>query len=362
MADPALLKKEGLVLLSQAEPPRAAAPAVPFAMFACPLPAGWLYNQYVSSGQLAPNSALQFQNWQQQKRAPREYQTVPGSEVFLPVDQVAAYLGAGSISIPGSWTPVYQNLGQGDILTGYLVPQYTEQELPLKYYGPIAYMTFITFVGASNYAPNGYPIDIAQPATGYFDVPTTDGTVRVTNQYRKNDKGILYPVGGDPLPPYCVRQGGAHVVMLSGFPGRPAVPAKPAVYGRDLRIGWDAGANSVDAFDGDCRTVFAVQQQSAIACGLAPASRLNNGDWTTIAHGFYFDRSSSGQAQWRIVESGASKTPPRPAAISDQFKIERINGQVSYYVNDILMQTSNNFSTGTVIVASALYQGGDGIY
>lgn len=360
MADPRLLKKEGLILLSQAEPPRAAVPAVDFFMYACPLPPGWMYNQYESGGVALPNSPQTFANWNQAKRAPREFQQIPNGSIFLPVEQVAEYLGSGSISIPGNWEPVYSN--GGDQLTGYMVPQYSEQELPPRHYGPIAHMQFITFVGASEYAPNGYPTHISQPATGYFDVPTLDGTIRVTNQYRKNDKGILYPVGGDPLPPYCTRQGGAHVVMFSGFPGRAAVPGKPAVYARDLRIGWDAGANSNDSFDGDCRTVFSVQHQAALACGFAPSDRINDGNWKTLTHAFYFDRGADGSSRWRIVESGVAITPPRPAGLEDQFTIERVAGQVLYSVNGSPMHTSAQFSTGSIRVGSALYQGGDGIY
>ncbi|MGD9643801.1 MAG: hypothetical protein AB7V08_13810 [Elusimicrobiales bacterium] len=364
MADPRLVKNEGFVLVSDAVPAEPGVPAVPFALFACPLPKGWLYNQYQVSGVAAPNSPATYQNWQQAKRAPRDFQKLPSGEFYLTLAQAAAYLnlGIGSVSVPASWQPVYENTGSGDVLVGYLVPAYSEQELPQRYYGPIAHMTFITFVGAGTYAPNGYPVDIDQPATGYFDVPTLDGVVRVTNQYRKNDKGILYPVGGDPLPAYCTRQGGAHVVMFAGFPGRAEVPARPAVYARDLRIGWDSGANSIDAFDGDCRTVFGVKQVAAIACGFAPESRANDGDWRTLTHAFYFDRDGSGFAQWRVVESGKGITPPRPANSEDQFTIERIEGQVYYYVNDVLMHVSAEFSAGRIVVGSALYQGGDGIY
>jgi hypothetical protein len=184
----------------------------------------------------------------------------------------------------------------------------------------------------------------------------------VTNQYRKNDKGILYPVGGDPLPAFCTRRGNANVVMLSGFPGRPAVPARPAEFARDPRIGWDSGANSLDAFDGDCRTVFGVRQQTAIACGFAAPDRVNNGDWRTIRYGFYFDRRGDGAAQWSVVESGRVVVAPRIADPEDQFTVQRIAGTVSYLVNGSPVHASTNLSSGPLIVASALYQGGDAIY
>lgn len=358
MADPRLVKDEQVILVAAGEPPRPAVPAVAFAMYACPLPMGWTYNQYQAGGVMLPNSVATFQNWQQAVRAPAEYARIPSGLTFLTVAQAIAYLGSASAAIPSDWTPVYTN--GGELLAGYNVPSYADQLLPIRYYGAIAHMTFITFPGADG--SNGYPASGGPDFIGHFDVPTVDGLVRVTNTYRKDANGLLFPVSGDPLPAYCTRSGGARVVMLAGFPGRAAVAAKLPVYSRDPRIGWDAGSNSHDAFDGDCQTVFAVKQQTAIACGFAPSSRQNDGDWTTLTHAFYFDRAGNGGARWRVIESGLTIVPPRPAGLGDHFTIKRIGGQVSYLVNDQLIHVSNIISAGSIVVGSALYQGGDGIY
>lgn len=362
MAAPKLQKDVNRTEISPAVPPRPAVPAISFQMFACPPPLGYTYNQYrIGSGPALPNSPSTFSNWTQVKVAPTEYTTTVVGYEYKTLEQLAQ--PNGSIQVQAGWIPVTQTVtdsaGTYQRLIGYRIPKVVTSALPPRYYGPIAHMTYIRFIGVP-VAANGYPLG-SGTFSGFFDVPTVDGVVRVTNTYAKDSRGVLLPTGGDPLPPYCSRSGNAKVVMLAGFPGRGAVAARPAVEVIDPLPGWNAGANSIQAFDTDARTVFAVAISSAGAVGFAPSSRSRLDDPASLSHAFYFD-GSSGSNTVAVMESGRIMLAPRPRAADDVFEIRREAGLVSYRINDVTVFQSPTFLPGEIIVGTALYLGGDGIY
>lgn len=232
---------------------------------------------------------------------------------------------------------------------------------PDGWYGPIAHMTFVRFPGV-RVIGNGYPDPGHNgPISGVFEVPTFDGVHRETrNYYREGPRGLWIPRDGTYTdPPGCQTGGPCRVVMLSGFPGRTAVPAIPDVETVDAHEGWNAGANSVDRLDGDVRTAFQVDIAAAGAVGFA-SERVEVGRFDTLSHAFYFDADPvDGMRRVTCMEFGRWMTPPTLYDRHDEFELRRVEGRVAFAVNGMSMYHSPNLSIGPVIVGAALFRAQD---
>ena len=364
---PILLKEAVRTLVTPGTPPRGPVPAIPFRMYGCPLPIGYCYNQYQVGGvgPLLPNSAATFSGWMQVRIAPTEYTTtVMGVEYRTLAELFALY--PGGVVPTAEWSPVYEEIEGELTLVGYTIPVAVpgSEPLPPRYHAGAAHMTMITFEddeAESGFAENGYPLGPG-PYTGYFDVVTQTGVARVTNVYIKKEQGLLLPTSGTPLPDYCVRSGSAQVVMLAGFPGRAAVAEVPAVYSTDDVAGWNAGGNSLEVIDTDARTVFQIELRTAIAVGFAHPSRGYDTSLATLQHALYFDMAGTGRYVVRVIERGAIKAVLGQHLPEQEYKIERVDGIVTYYIDDVAQYTSLSMSTGEIVVGSALYRAGDGVY
>ena len=354
-----LTKLSDQVLVVPYVPAVPAVAAVAFHMFATPPPRGFTYRQ-LANGQ--PNSAGSFNNWSQLTEAPVEYSQSSGGYIFKTLTQLlaeAAALGYSGISIPGNSIPVYRTApgGFSPELYGYQIPVFNSQPLPPRYYGPIAHMTFVQFDGPT--ATNGYPL-ASGDIEGYFDIPTVDGIQRITRTYRKDGRGVWLPINYGPDPQYCKTHGSCKVVMFSGFPGRPAGPARAASYETDYNLGWNAGANSVERLDGDVRTTFTVGITAAGSVGFAPDAERDAGNYQNLTHAFYFDNSPvTGKPRATIAESGRIVGAAYECAEGTEFTIERIEGVVHYRIDGELVGISNAISGGVLMVGTSLYRGGD---
>lgn len=143
----------------------------------------------------------------------------------------------------------------------------------------------------------------------------------------------------------------------------PAVAPTPAVAGaapepsttmRNYRLGWNAGARSLDFIVGDGSATFTLVSAVGVAVGL---NAENTGtQYGEIEHGFLL---SSGLV--RIIESGAVVASVGTYAMSDVFAIKRMDGLVTYWRNGSLVYTSASPSSGTVFLDAAMYSGGDEI-
>lgn len=120
---------------------------------------------------------------------------------------------------------------------------------------------------------------------------------------------------------------------------------------------WNAGARtiaSLDYYENGAYT-FSVGQATGIVCGLNDND--NNFDYTEIKHGFYIENGL-----FKIIESGtligvfSSYT-----TTSSVFKIERIDGVVRYYKDDVLKYTSLIESVGVVFLDCSLFSANDTI-
>lgn len=232
---------------------------------------------------------------------------------------------------------------------------------PDGWYGPIRHMTFVRFPGV-RVIGNGYPEPGHDgPIPGVFDVPTTTGVHRETrNYYREGPRGLWIPRDGTYSdPPGCQTGGPCRVVMLSGFPGREAVPGVPDVVTVDTHDGWNAGANSVDRLDGDLRTLFQVDIAAAGAVGFA-FERPDVGRFDLLSHAFYFDTDPfDGSRRVACMEFGRWMTPPAAYTRDDEFELRRVNGLVAFSINGTGVYDSPNLSTGPVMVGAALFRAED---
>jgi len=96
---------------------------------------------------------------------------------------------------------------------------------------------------------------------------------------------------------------------------------------------WDSWAYSVETLAYDGYFIFKAYVNSAIICGSAEDGipQSNN----SIRNGFYLNGGS-----YRVIELGVLKTPAIQIPANAVFKIERTDGIFSYYVDDVLVYTS----------------------
>lgn len=359
-----LAKDSERVLVSAYVPAQPAVPPLAFHMYAPPLPLGWRYEPYIAGGVRYPRDLASFATWNPQiKRAPIEY--APGSVTYTFVALADLAPAGYSTGLPDGSYPVYGANPESPsetVVTGYMV-RVTGTGTPLapRHWGPIDHMTFIDFPDVATEGSYGYPAG-AGPFVGQFDVPTVAGIQRVSATFRKDFRGVLLRDPSTILPAYCTQGGPARVVAIGNFPGRAAVPAVAAEYRIDHRAGWNAGANSIDDFGGDCRVTFTPYVVGAVAVGFAPASRAPSTSVENLAHAFHFDQPSGSQVRYCILERGVRVSAYDTADASVQFVIERIGGVVTYQVDGYQVHVSAAGSFGRVRVGTALYLAGDGVY
>lgn len=123
-----------------------------------------------------------------------------------------------------------------------------------------------------------------------------------------------------------------------------------------LTPGWDAGARSVALLEGDGAYSFSVGPATGIVCGLNSAD--NDAGYHELDHSFWIEAGT-----YRIQEGDLAKTVSLTYANSEAiFKIERIGTVVRYYVDAVLVYTSDTSSIGTVFLDCSLYSYLDAIY
>lgn len=333
-----LRKDRGLRLISPAYEGDSGTSPIPFRLFAPPLPygLGWRY------------------------RANARY---------LTVEELNELVGSGAgVDLKGA-VPVYDSMGE---LLGYQYPGdpliYKPSQFPSwsaapyggnggGYTGGFDNMEAVQFPGLP-LMPNGYPVAPSDAIIdGYFDTQSDTGPLRVWRKYQQNSTGIWKPIDFQD-PAYHQTLNG--IVMLSNFPGRRFTPYRPARYGYDYYDGWNAGANSIQSFDGDLRTVFQVDTLYGVAVGLYGGTREDVGDYKTLPYAVYAFSVSTGLAVY-IMERGDVVAGPFPAAGDAAFEIRRVNGSVRFSIAGQVVYTSPNLSYGPMRVGTSITHGGEGV-
>ena len=125
-------------------------------------------------------------------------------------------------------------------------------------------------------------------------------------------------------------------------PEVPGTPGRPASTTTDLRLGWNAGAVSIQTHDGNFTFSLSVNPSAVgIVAGLNHQN-LGSG-YVEIGYGFYF---TSGKAL--VYENGVAKNFAVTFTAWDEFKITRVSGVVTYHKNGTLLYTSTVPSSGVL--------------
>lgn len=147
------------------------------------------------------------------------------------------------------------------------------------------------------------------------------------------------------------------VVVTIKHPAQPAQPAQEAIAYRpagvvqNYKLGWNAGARSIEFLPESGYAEFRVQGVGVVVGFSAqPEGTL----WTDIEHAFYATRRTL-----RIVESGVEKHAAGSFEPEDILRIERIGDRIEYRKNGLLLYKSQQPSTRPVYLDACLYSGGD---
>lgn len=138
-------------------------------------------------------------------------------------------------------------------------------------------------------------------------------------------------------------------------------PAIPPVVITSPNVGWNAGANSVAALDGNLHVAFNVSgSENGVILGFRDARDGRPPTTPTfVTHGWYF---FSLHGAWALpFERGAQIGSPIAYNATDLFEIRRVNSVVTYARNDVIAYTSTQPSSGLLRVMTCLYAAGDSV-
>ncbi|MEJ5125862.1 hypothetical protein WH367_07360 [Comamonas sp. MYb21] len=147
------------------------------------------------------------------------------------------------------------------------------------------------------------------------------------------------------------------LVHLPADPGQKGVAARAP--GWDYALGWENGARSLMFVTGDASATFQ-GRASLIGAVVGLNGYEDPVQYTglTTAYGFYLAKGLA-----KVMELGQAKTGSRPYTDATVFKIERVEGVVSYFLDDELVYTSSTTgSTQPLWLQAALYAGDDEIF
>lgn len=143
-------------------------------------------------------------------------------------------------------------------------------------------------------------------------------------------------------------------------PEIPAVPAVPPSTSTRPIVGWDSGANSIGAQDGDAALDFTMVAGVSGAVVGFKGTRTSQTNPSLITHGWYF-ATIGGHDSAQPMESGVLRGVARAHSAADVFTIARSGSKIVYLVNGNAVLFSTVASTGTILVNACLYTSGDTI-
>lgn len=175
------------------------------------------------------------------------------------------------------------------------------------------------------------------------------------NGSRAEVEGGYYDASGRPVAYSCWMESVA--VQYPATPGQKYIPSSPAGVGYNL--GWNSGARSLVAIEGDGKATFQAGASNVGAvCGLNGYEAPLNYTGSSILFGWYLARGTA-----KVIEGGQVKTGTHAYNNSTVFKIKRAGGAITYWLDDVLVHTSTTVtSTEPLWLQAALYSGDDEIF
>lgn len=182
--------------------------------------------------------------------------------------------------------------------------------------------------------------------------------------------GIWVTPAGDAgigsINPRPVNIGGNYVcrstpikVWIPTQPAMPATAGKPgtlATLQTDFNLGWNAGAVSIEALQGDGHFQFSVKPSSVgVIAGLTNDDP--DGGYANISHGVYCS-----QGLFQIIENGVQISGPRVYDGATEFRIMRVGSRVAYLIDGTAIALSQNSAPGAVNLDVSLYSADDSVH
>lgn len=176
-------------------------------------------------------------------------------------------------------------------------------------------------------------------------------------------------IGGGASPGYRPDQTLSGTATVSGmtcftrtvsqsYPPQPYIPPTPgraptqAQVVQDFNLGWTARARSLASFPAAGEVTFKVPRSSVgVVVGLN--TEFHPTGYADIRFAFYLSRGAV-----RILESGVQQAVLPAQVGGETFKIQRVDGQIRYFVDDVLVRTTPN-DPAPMHLDAALYSGGD---
>lgn len=182
-------------------------------------------------------------------------------------------------------------------------------------------------------------VDLSLPLGGYNDI--IDGYVWIPANSKRVCRDVITSVYYPPI---------AEVYY------QPAIPYRPESTVYKLNPGWNAGAQSSRVFVNSGFASFKVPVAVGVFVGF---NNVNVGyEYAEMEHSFYCSTTTG----YKIYESGVEKFNGGVFnPLWDVFKIQRVFGLVTYYVNNVLIYTSSEPSSAAVLLDASMYLGGDTI-
>lgn len=169
------------------------------------------------------------------------------------------------------------------------------------------------------------------------------------------DTVVCYAPSGvaSPAPVSC-----RTIPAREAQPAQPEVPPVPARVDVTPSSGWNAGANSVKELDGDVVLRFKQPRAVGVVLGLTTTPESVPAP-ERVSHGWYFYQTSNGAPRCRVYEAGRVLLDEQIHDPAAEYRVERVSGTVSYWVDDEQMLVSTVASVGPIHAATSLFTTGD---
>ncbi|KWR85522.1 hypothetical protein [Pseudomonas sp. PI1] len=210
--------------------------------------------------------------------------------------------------------------------------------------------------------PRCYTVEVTSTIYQFMGTATGDLTyVRwKVGAYNKSSAGRKMPINqvqsvnsdnSEWLLYYVYTKTTKTTICSDAVPEQPAIPARTSV---DSLLGWNAGARSREAVDGDFRVTFRLPRSPiGAACGVAATTTKAFG-LTGLEHGVMATASG-----FSIIEGGIAVATPTPLpSAAPEITITRTAGVIAYAVG-AWTYTSSKPSSGSKRLLASLYAAGD---
>lgn len=205
-------------------------------------------------------------------------------------------------------------------------------------------------------------VTVTETVCGYRPINSSEQS----GSFVKNEKGgysdrAVWVPSGKSRGGSAYEYACAKVTSQQTIPGDPGIPAQPAVPAlaskveQEFNLGWNARGRSRAEFPSGVRATFKADRTvTGAVVGLN--TRYSVTGYADIKFAFYLSHGIA-----NVMEDGAVQATVGPFASGAEFRVERANGKVTYFIDGAQVWQSNN-DAAPMFLDAALYTGGDSVY